>query len=271
MITPTVAVTVWGEFALFTRPELKVERLSYPFMTPSSARGVLDAILYKPQMEWHVRRIVALNPRFSAGFPSEAAKENYRLIGLRRNEIQGKIAPRTVDGWIKDPTSFEPYLVDSAGRESAQGQNRTQRNTLALQHVAYRIEAWPVLTDKANQPRRKPEDDEDRGPDTVAKYVAIFNRRVEKGQCFHRPYLGCREFAAHFAPPSNQDVVLGDWNESFGLMLYDIRFGADGVNRPGFFHAHIKNGVLHCDRELKGLHGEEPVRIFGWNSEGGVP
>lgn len=270
MALPTVAVTVWGEYALFTRPELKVERLSYPFMTPSAARGVLDAILYKPQMRWHVRRIVALRPKFPTDFPPEAAKENYRLIGVRRNEIQGKIAPRTVDGWIKDPASFEPYLVDSAGRESAQGQNRTQRNTLALHHVAYRIEASPMLTDKANQPRKKPEDDEDYGPDTVAKYVAMFNRRVEKGQCFHRPYLGCREFAAHFGPPSGQDAVLSGWTESLGLMLYDLRFDADGVKRPGFFHAHINHGVLHCDTDSKGLRGEEPVRVFGWDKEGGA-
>lgn len=268
MLPPTVTVTVWGEYGLFTRPELKVERLSYPFMTPSAARGVLDAIMFKPQMRWHVRRIVALRPRFPAAFPPEAAKENYRLIGIRRNEIQGKIAPRTVDGWIKDPTSFEPYLVDSAGREGAQGQNRTQRNTLALHHVAYRIEASPMLTGRANQLRSKPEDDEDHGPDTVAKYVAMFNRRVEKGQCFHRPYLGCREFAADFGPPSEKDHVLSDWTESLGLMLYDLRFGTDGVNQPGFFQAKINYGVLHCDTEARGPRGEEPVRVFGWDNEG---
>ena len=197
-----VSVKVWGEFALFTRPELKVERLSYPLMTPSAARGVLDAILYRPQMCWHVRRITALEPKFPDGFPESAARLPYRLVGIRRNELQGKIAPRTVEGWMKGPSSFEPYLVDSAGREGAQGQNRTQRNSLLLQHVAYRIDASPVLTDRANRPRVKPEDDEDRGPDTVAKYVGMFQRRVAKGQCFHRPYLGCREFACQFAAPS---------------------------------------------------------------------
>ena len=268
MVPAVVTVKVWGEYALFTRPELKVERLSYPFMTPSAARGILDAILYKPQMRWHVRCIVALQPKFPEGFPPEAAKENYRLIGVRRNEIQGKIAPRTVDGWIKDPASFEPYLVDSAGRDSVQGQNRTQRNTLALHHVAYRIEASPILTDKANLPRTNPEDDEDQGPDSVAKYVAMFNRRLEKGQCFHRPYLGCREFAADFAPVSTQDVTLSNWTESLGLMLYDLRFGPDGVNRPGFFQASINHGVLHCDTDSKGPRGEDPVRVFGWDEKG---
>src|SRR5438876_8605313 len=124
---PIVSVKVWGDYALFSRPELSVERISYPFMTPSAARGVLDAILFKPQMNWHVRRITALRPSFPPGCPADLAKQPYRLVGIRRNEIQGTIAPRTVEGWIKEPESFQPYLVDSAGREGTQGQNRTQR------------------------------------------------------------------------------------------------------------------------------------------------
>src|SRR5437868_11970283 len=106
----SVSVKVWGELAVFTRPELKVERLSYPIMTPSAARGVLDAILFRPQMRWHVRRIVALRPRFPAGFPEEEAVRPYRVVGIRRNEIQGKIAPGTVAGWMKTPATFAPYL-----------------------------------------------------------------------------------------------------------------------------------------------------------------
>ncbi len=262
---PTVSVTVWGEYALFTRPELSVERLSYPFMTPSAARGVLDAILFKPQMRWHVRRITALRPRtLPAGFPDTAAKQHYRLIGVRRNEIQGTIAPATVSKWIKGTEEFEPYFVDSAGREGAQGQNRTQRNTLMLHHVAYRIDASPLLTPKANLPRSRPEDDEDQGADSPTKYAEMFKRRVKKGQCFHRPYLGCREFAAMFAEPSDADVPLSDWTESLGLMLYDIRFDAKG-NRPGFFDAKVTNGVLHCDTE-----GPNAVRVYGWDTEGGA-
>jgi CRISPR-associated protein Cas5d len=262
---PTVSVKVSGEFALFTRPELKVERMSYPLMTPSAARGVLDAILFKPQMGWHVRRITALRPNFPPDFPERAAELPYRLIGIRRNEIQGKIAPRTVEAWIKDPSSFEPYLVDSAGRESAQGQNRTQRNSLALHHVAYLIEATPVLTAKANRPREKPPDvDEDPGPDTVAKYVGMFQRRVAKGQCFHRPYLGCREFACHFAPSDGSELPLTDWNQSLGPMLYDIKFDPAGAHRPGFFQAQITRGVLHCDTAAPGPNGEPPVQVLGW-------
>jgi CRISPR-associated protein Cas5d len=263
-----VSVKVWGEFALFTRPELKVERLSYPFMTPSAARGILDAILFRPEMRWHVRRITALRPAFPPGFPKESADRPYRLIGVRRNEIQDKVSTRSVEGWMKDPSSFEPYLVDSAGREGAQGQHRTQRNTLALHHVAYLIEASPLLTGRANQPRRKPGDEEDSGPDTEIKYAAMFQRRAAKGQCFHRPYLGCREFACYFAPPDETEQPLAGWTETLGLMLYDIRFGPGGVNRPGFFQAAVTRGVLHCDTERGGPNGEPPVQVFGWD-EGG--
>ncbi|HEY1187957.1 MAG TPA: type I-E CRISPR-associated protein Cas5/CasD, partial [Gemmata sp.] len=192
----------------------------------------------------------------------------FRFVQVRRNEIQGKISPRTVGNWISDPASFEPYLVDSAGREGAQGQNRTQRNSLVLQHVAYRIDATPKLTDRANRARTRGEDDEDRGPDSVAKYVAMFNRRVAKGQCFHRPYLGCREFACDFAPPAGDEAALTGWSADLGLMLYDVRFGPGG-NRPGFFAARVANGVLHCDTEARGPNGEPPVRVLGWDDEGG--
>lgn len=271
MIPPTVAIKVWGEFALFTRPELSVERISYPMMTPSAARGVLDAILFKPQMIWHVRRITALRPQFPSGFPKEEANQHFRLLGIRRNEIQGAIAPRTVEGWIKNPESFEPYLVDSAGREGAQGQNRTQRNSLVLHRVAYLIEASPKLTVRANQPRKQPEDDEDQGPDSVAKYVAMFNRRVAKGQCFHRPYLGIREFVCDFAPSDRKEPALTTWNESLGFMLYDLRSGADGTRQPGFFDAKVCRGVLHCDTEAEGQYGEPPVKVFGWDKGEGKP
>jgi CRISPR-associated protein Cas5d len=259
----TVSVKVWGEFALFTRPELKVERLSYPIMTPSGARGVLDAILFKPQMGWHVRRITALEPWW---LPPDPDRPPYRLIGIRRNEIQGKIPPRTVEGWMREPGTFAPYLVDSAGREGAQGENRTQRNSLVLQHVAYLIEASPLLTKKANLPRARAEDeDEEPGPDSVAKYVGMFQRRVRKGQCFHRPYLGCREFACDFAALEGSEKPLAGWTESLGLMLYDIRFGNNGVNRPGFFQAAVKKGVLHCDTQDPGPDNEPPVQILGWS------
>ena len=262
----TVSVKVWGEYALFSRPDLKVERLSYPLMTPSAARGVLDAILFKPQMKWHVRKITVLQPDFPAGFPVESRRRPYRLVGVRRNEIQGKVSARKVDGWIKEPTSTTPYLVDSAGRDGPQGENRTQRNSLVLQHVAYRIDASPLLTPCANQARKgsSPGEDEPDGADTPIKYAEMFRRRVRKGQCFHRPYLGCREFACGFAEPTGTEPVLADWTETLGLMLYDIDFSA-GANRPGFFKAAVVQGVLHCDTDATGPGGQPPVQVIGWN------
>lgn len=260
----TVHVKVWGDWACFTRPELKVERLSYSIMTPSAARGVLDAILFRPQMRWHVRRITVVEPWW---LPQDESRPPYRLVGIRRNEIQGKIAPRTVSGWMSEPSTFEPYLVDSAGREGAQGQNRTQRNTLALRDVAYVIEASPFLTEKANRPRAKPfSDDEPDGADTEIKYTAMLQRRVQKGQCFHRPYLGCREFACNFAPPNGTERPVR-WSENLGLMLYDIRFQSSGVHQPGFFWAAVSDGVLHCDTLAAGTNGEPPVKVIGWDQE----
>ncbi len=264
----TVSIKVWGDFALFTRPELKVERMSYPFMTPSAARGVLDAILYKPQMRWHVRQITAIQPNFPSGFPESATVQPYRLVAIRRNEIQNKISPSTMNGFAKDPSSFKPYYVDSAGRESIQGANRTQRNSLVLQHVAYIIEATPLLTERANQPRTRPYDhDEDQGPDSVQKYIAMFKRRVAKGQCFHRPYLGCREFACNFGPVSGDERPLTEWTASLGLMLYDIQFKTDGNHLPGFFDANLSGGVLHCDSLNPGSNGESPIQVYGWDQQ----
>jgi CRISPR-associated protein Cas5d len=266
----TVSVTVWGEHALFSRPELKVERISYPLMTPSAARGVLDAILFRPQMRWSVRKITVLRPTFPDGFPEESRSRPYRLIGVRRNEIQGKVSTRKVEGWIKDPSGATPYLVDSAGRDGPQGENRTQRNSLILQHVAYRIDATPLLTSRANQPRKgsSPGEDEPDGPDTTIKYAEMFRRRVRKGQYFHHPFLGCREFACHFAEPKGNEPVQDNWTEPLGLILYDIRFGTDGVNRPGFFQAEVVRGVLHCDTEGIGPDGQPPVRVIGWDESG---
>jgi len=264
-----VSLRVWGNYALFSRPDLKVERLSYPILTPSAARGVLDAILFKPQMKWHVRRITALKPSFPPGFPREAVDRPYRLVSVRRNEIQGKVSTRKVDGWIKDPASATPYLVDSAGREGPQGENRTQRNSMVLQHVAYRIDASPILTARANRPRNggpAGPDDVD-GADTPIKYAEMFRRRVRKGQCFHRPYLGCREFACDFAEATGDEHVIEDWTESLGLMLYDIDF-SHAVNRPGYFRAAVVRGVLHCDTQGPGPDGEPPVNVIGWEEKG---
>ena len=152
-----VRVKVTGEYACFTRPDLKVERMTYPCMTPSAARGVLDCILWKPEFVWHIHRIIVLNP--------------IKFASVKRNEINKKQG--------KTPMIIE---VD-----------RTQRNSIILKDVAYIIEA---SVHNASSPVKNP----------TKKYVEMFNRRVSKGQCWRRPYLGTREFAAEFCLPASDDL-----------------------------------------------------------------
>ena len=222
----TIHLRTWGDLACFTRPEMKVERVSYPVITPSAARGLLEAILYKPQFRWRIRRI--------------AVKRPVRFLAFRRNEVKSHLSPR-------NPV---PLLAE---------EDRTQRNTLALRDVEYVIEASMHLTPLAGLPRRRPEDHEDHGEDSPVKYLAMFQRRAEKGQCFAQPCFGCREFPAHFelaaaaamrvAPEINRDTDLG-------LMLYDV-FHLDVLKdqppgkiekpqpRVTFFKAALKDGVVN--------------------------
>jgi CRISPR-associated protein Cas5d len=237
----TIHLRTWGDLACFTRPEMKVERVSYPIITPSAARGLLESILYKPQFRWRVQRI--------------AVKKPIRFLAFRRNEVKSRLSPR-------NPV---PLFAD---------EDRTQRNTLALRDVEYVIEASLHLTPLAGLPRRKPEDDEDKGDDTSVKYLAMFQRRAEKGQCFAQPCFGCREFPAHFeltnesamrvAPNTNADTDLG-------LMLYDV-FNLDvskdpppgKVEKPNppitFFPARLKDGVMNVPdwSEMKKQLGDVP-------------
>jgi CRISPR-associated protein Cas5d len=214
-----VRLKVSGELACWTRPENKVERVSYECMTPSAARNILDAICWKPEMRWVVTRILVLKP--------------VRFQSIRRNELQSKIAPGSVRKWMSDPGSYQP-LAAGAGEDT----DGTPRNTLALRDVSYVIEAFPHVY----QPT---------ADDTPTKYMAMFNRRVEKGQCFHRPALGCREFAASFELPDESQPIPD--SIPIGLMLYDIIFRDSGENnRAIFFQAAIENGILdtHPDHAI---------------------
>jgi len=230
----TIHLRTWGDLACFTRPEMKVERVSYPVITPSAARGLLEAILYKPQFRWRIRRV--------------AVKRPVRFLAFRRNEVKSRLSPR-------NPV---PLLAD---------EDRTQRNTLALRDVEYVIEASMHLTPLAGLPRRKPEDDEDRGEDSPVKYLAMFQRRAEKGQCFAQPCFGCREFPAHFELAEEAAMQVPDIEHSdgemrppnrdtdLGLMLYDV-FHLDVLKdqlpgkveksqpRVTFFKAALKAGVV---------------------------
>jgi CRISPR-associated protein Cas5d len=203
-----VKVKVWGDYACFTRPEMKVERVSYDVMTPSAARGILEAIHWKPVIRWVVDRIRVLKP--------------IRFDTIRRNELASKIPKGNVEKAMKgDPVLLRVFVED----------DRQQRAALLLRDVAYIIEAHFELTDKAG------------AEDNEGKHLDTFNRRVAKGQCYHRPYLGCREFAAHFGPADEavpQATHMG--TRDLGWMLHDIDFAA-GME-PRFFRAEMVNGVI---------------------------
>ena len=221
----TIHLRTWGNLACFTRPEMKVERVSYPVITPSAARGLLEAILYKPQFRWRIQRI--------------AVKRPIQFLAFRRNEVKSRLSTRKP----------EPILAD---------EDRTQRNTVALRDVEYVIEASMHLTPLAGLPRRRPDVDEDCGEDTPVKYLAMFQRRAEKGQCFTQPSFGCREFPAHFelTDANAMSVSVGiNRDQELGLMLYDVfhldvtRDQAPGkVEKPEprvtFFKADLKDGVI---------------------------
>jgi CRISPR-associated protein Cas5d len=218
-----IYLRTWGEFACFTRPEMKVERVSYSVMTPSAARGLLEAILYKPQFRWRVHRI--------------AVRKRIRFLSIRRNEVKCRIPARNP----------QPIFVED---------ERTQRNTLALRDVEYVIEASVELTSLANQPRRKPLcEDEPDGADSLGKYYGMFRRRAESGQCFAYPCFGCREFPAHFELADADAMQVGQEVNSdtdLGLMLYDV-FDLDIMHGAGqvetkpkvtFFPARLEKGVM---------------------------
>lgn len=210
----SVRLHVWGERACFTRPEMKVERVSYDVMTPSAARGILEAIHWKPAIAWHVDRIHVLKP--------------IRLQSIRRNEVGMKASASLASGAMNRRTTEGLGIVVD--------ENRQQRAALVLVDVAYVIEAHFSLTRKA-------------GPeDTAAKHISMFNRRAEQGQCFHRPCLGTREFAAEFAllpegePLPVSELAPDKRDADLGWMLHDIDF-ANG-NQSHFFRADMRGGVI---------------------------
>jgi len=204
--SPTLRVRAFGPLACFTRPELKVERVSYPVMTPSAARGILDAILWKPAVRWRIERIAVLNV--------------IRFTAFRRNEVNSR-APKPRRAVVKNGGPAPLFFA---------ADHRAQRNTVALRDVDYVIDAHFTLTERA-------------GPEeNVTKFVEMFRRRVAKGQHFHQPYFGCREFAANIIPADNAPGPLDETRE-LGIMLYDIEYSPKR-NRPIFFNARLERGIL---------------------------
>jgi CRISPR-associated protein Cas5d len=242
MLPKDQVLEVWGELACFTRPEMKVERFSYPIITPSAARGIFDAIYCKPhrdgtnaEFRWQVTRIEVLSP------PS--------YIALRRNEIKEKgPSDSLVARWRSGKSDLEPIFAD----EDGQATGRTQRQTMALKNVRYRLHAqvrpWRGFEDRTQG------------------IEAQFRRRAAEGKCFYQPYFGCREFPAYFdlvepgaslSPPVN-------WTADLGLVLYDVF----DLSRPGrsadqpsvsLFHCCVNQGIL----EVPEYSSEAVLRVGG--------
>lgn len=245
---PPLEVKVWGEFACFTRPEFGTERVSYEVMTPSAARGVLEAIFWKPEMEWRVREISVL-PSVRRDLdsrpldPLDSQSHRIRYYSILRNEMNSVQSDRSARSWER---SGGGYYAD---------EDRAQRHTLCLRDVAYVIKADIELKPHAN--------------DHPAKYRDQFRRRVRRGQCFTQPYLGTREFTAFFGTPDEGEKPIENLTDDLGLMLFDVEFelSEDGTIRyashggggrevvrgdakPRFFRARLERGVLRVPPEL---------------------
>lgn len=209
-----IKLHIWGEYACFTRPEMKVERVSYDIITPSAARGIIEAIHWKPAIRWVVDKIHVLKP--------------IRFESVRRNELGSKISASKISGAMKHKTTEGLYTLIE--------EDRQQRAATVLRDVGYVIEAHFVLTSEAG------------ADDNEGKHLDIFNRRAKKGQCFHQPCMGTREFPAHFALIENDDEMPPcalnptEKNKDLGWMLHDIDFAHD--NTPHFFRAEMKDGVV---------------------------
>lgn len=207
-----VKVKVWGDYALFSRPEMKVERCSYDVMTPSAARGILEAIYWHPGMKWIIDKIYIKNP--------------IRFTSVRRNEVKSKISASNV---LQSYNGADKSLYINTKNDIV------QRASLILCDVCYVIEAHFVMTEKANE------------TDNPGKFKDIIMRRLKKGECFHMPYFGCREFPAQFSlcEEENIQTAYDDAQEKdLGFMLYDMDYSDRENIQPMFFRAVMENGVL---------------------------
>ncbi|MEG6615829.1 type I-C CRISPR-associated protein Cas5c [Peptococcaceae bacterium 1198_IL3148] len=238
---------VWGDYACFTRPEMKVERVSYDVITPSAARAIFESILWKPAIRWNITKIEVLNP--------------IKWISVRRNEV-GKVMPiptaKQMTGALGAPMGI--FIEDE----------RQQRAGLFLRDVRYRIHGYfDFLSPQQRKNNRSmhpvvwadkyESNDVLRLDETEAKYAAMFERRAKKGQCFHRPYLGCREFACDFRLIKNPDKepakTISDTRD-LGFMLYDMDFERDEREPiPLFFRAQMDKGVVNTDRRVVEVRG----------------
>lgn len=206
----SVQIEVWGDYACFTRPEMKVERVSYDVMTPSAARGLLEAIYWHPGMKWIIDELRICAP--------------IRFTNIRRNEVSEVINLKTVEKNIKNGKEMYIDAKDCIA----------QRAALVLKDVRYVITAHFEMTDKAAP------------SDNHGKFSDIMRRRLEKGQAYHQPYFGTREFAANFKPctgiPPCPAELTGE--RDLGWMLLDMDYSNPANITPKFFRAKLVNGVL---------------------------
>lgn len=239
----TFCLEVSGDFACFTRPEMKVERVSYDIITPSSARAIFEAILWKPAIRWQITKIEVLKP--------------IKWITLRRNEVGAVVSSRNVQTAMNNGTGdLGLYIEDE----------RQQRAGLFLRDVAYRIHAKFEMYDDSLHKHHYPHlskhhiyDLEERHdaakPNNLAKFTNMFERRAQKGQCFNQPYLGCREFAASFRLVKDIAAEPPPIAESrdLGWMLHDMDYSNLASPSPRFFRAELRNGVLDLENvEVRG-------------------
>lgn len=205
-------VRIHGSFACFTRPELSTERVSYDLITPSAARGVLEAVLWKPAIRWEIRQLALLRP--------------IRWAQFRRNEVNSRVSTRNALTAATGGAPMPDFFAD---------EDRAQRNTLALRDVNYGAVARFSMTGRA-------------GPgDNVRKFEDMFERRLERGQQHFQPYLGCREFPASVERWDGTGTLTGE-SRDLGWMLHDIDFGVRGgpqvINQARFFPAALHGGVV---------------------------
>lgn len=206
-----VKVRVWGDLALFSRPEMKVERCSYDVMTPSAARGILEAIYWHPGLRWVIDQIHIRKP--------------IRFTSIRRNEVKSKVLASNVLTAING--GGNPLYISTK-------EDIVQRAAILLQDVDYVIEAHFEMTEQAN------------GSDNPGKFKDIIMRRLRKGECYHMPYFGCREFPANFELfEENQiDTAYAGGEKDLGYMLYDFDYSNPEDIQPIFFRAVLRGGVL---------------------------
>lgn len=207
----SMRIEVWGDYACFSRPEMKTERVSYDIITPSAARGLVEAIYWHPGLKYHIDRVYLLSP--------------IRFTNIRRNEVKSTLLASAALSAAKGGAA--PFLYTSA--------DIVQRASMVLQDVHYVIECHFTMTDKAAP------------GDNPGKFQDILRRRLNKGQCYHQPCFGCREFPANFREwPAEESIPALPVTQDLGFMLYDLNYSDPANIRSQFFRAKLENGVLDC-------------------------